>query len=211
MFMLNVLAGKDSRKGKVSFMNRFYPWIIGILAGVIIIMILFDKPEPYDSSAWKEAIQRSNDKIATLQVERTKLARKIAEDSILRAEERHTFQNAIGSLKTRLQQKRVRIDTLILESPALRDYVATADSVMQLQAARIDTLEVSLDELQINMKAVNVNCDQMLEAERDKFKDSEEFISDLEKQVKRSKRGNRRLTAGIIVSAVAGLFLGTGL
>lgn len=185
--------------------------VIGLTL-IIIALLVFDRDPPsYDSSAWKDSISKANDKIATLQVERTKLARKIAEDSILRAEERHTFQNAIGSLKTRLQQKRIQIDTLILESPVLRDYVATADSVMQLQAARIDTLEVSLDELQINMKAVNTNCAQMLEAERDKFKASQELISDLKKQVKRSKRGNRRLTAGIVVSAVAGLFLGSGL
>lgn len=189
-------------------MNRVWFIVFGLTV-VIILLLIFDKdPEPYDTSQWKEAIQRSNDKITALQQDKQKLARKIAEDSILRAEERHTFQNAIGSLKTRLQQKRVQIDTLILESPALRDYVATADSVIQLQAARIDTLEVSLDELQINMKAVNINCDRMLEAERDKFKASEELISDLEKQNRKEKRKRKLATVLIPIVGVGSLFLG---
>lgn len=191
-------------------MNRIYPWIVGGLAGVIVIMILFDKPEPYDTSQWKEAIQRSNDKITVLQQDKQKLARKIAEDSILRHEQSQAYQQDVKIKSAAIAKLKAnpRVVYIRESEPVVDSLIVAYDSIVQLKNDRIDELEVSLYELQINMKAVNVNCDQMLEAERDKFKASEELISDLEKQNRKERRKRKLATILIPIVGVGALFLG---
>lgn len=190
-------------------MKSIQTWVIIGLAAVIVIMLLFDKdPEPNREAEeqLKVALAIADLKIDSLSKSRTKLARKIAEDSILQAEERHTFQNAIGSLQTRLRQRRDKIDTLILESPALREYVATADSVIAFQSARIDSLESDKAELRVDVREITANFEAQLEAMRSKLKSTEEIAGVYKKEARRAKRSARWLKAAIPVVGV-GLFL----
>lgn len=184
------------------------------MALVIIALIVFDRDPPsVDLIPYETAIAIADLKIDSLTKGGAKLAAKIKSDSIKRDKQSKAYQQEVKIKSAAIAKLKAnpRVVYIRESEPTIDSLIVAYDSIGELKDRRIDTLEVSLDELQINMKAVNVNCDQMLEAERDKFKASEELISDLEKQVKRSKRGNRRLTAGIVVSAVAGLFLGSGL
>lgn len=185
--------------------------VIG-LAVVIVLMLLFDKdPEPNREAEeqLKVALAIADLKIDSLSKSRTKLARKIAEDSILQAEERHTFQNAIGSLQTRLRQRRDKIDTLILESPALRDYAATADSVIAIQSARIDSLESDKAELRVDVREITSNFEAQLEAMRSKLKATEEIAGVYKSQVRKEKRKVKVWKVATVVGIVGSLWIGS--
>lgn len=189
-------------------------WAIVILTGVIILLILFQpkrQPNLDKIKALEYGIAHADVKIAQLTKDSTKLADKIQADSIKQVAERSTFRNSIGSLQARLRDKRVKIDTLILESPTLRDYVATADSVIQIQGTRIDTLESNLKELRVDMAGLTFTFEEMLQLEREKFIAQETLTKEYKKQARKSKRANRFLKAGAVVLGVGGFLLGSQL
>lgn len=190
-------------------MNRVWFIVFGLTAVIILLLILDKDQEPYDSSAWKEAIQRSNDKITVLQQDKQKLARKIAEDSILRHEQSQAYQQDVKIKSAAIAKLKAnpRVVYIRESEPVVDSLIVAYDSIVQLKDDRIDELEVSLDELQINMKAVNVNCDRILEAERDKFKASEELISGLEKQNRKERRKVKLWKVATVVGSVGMFFI----
>jgi chromosome segregation ATPase len=183
-------------------------WAIIGLALIIVLMILFRKPaERTDLTPYKVEIAHQQLVIDSLTKSRSSLNRKIQEDSILQAEEKQVFQKSITGLQARLQVKRVRIDTLWQTSPALREYVATADSVISFQSARIDSLESDKAELRVNIREITANFEAQLSATQVKLKATEDLAAAYKKEARKAKHLNRWLKAAIPVTAVGAFLL----
>jgi chromosome segregation ATPase len=187
-------------------------WAIIGLALIIVLMILFRKPaERTDLTPYRVEIAHQQLVIDSLTKSRSSLNRKIQEDSILQAEEKQAYQKSITGLQARLKDKRVRIDSILVESPALREYVATADSVISFQSARIDSLESDKAELRVNVLEVTANFEAQLSATSQKLKLTEDLAAAYKKEARKAKRGNRWLKSGAVAGVVGALILGSNL
>lgn len=160
---------------KLTTLNKLWFVIFGLTA-IIVFIILFDRDPPaVDLAPYERAIAISDLKIDSLTKSNRATVRRIQEDSILQAEEKQAYQKSITGLQARLRNKRDRIDTLILESPALQEYVATADSVISLQSARIDSLELDKAELRVDVRTITENFLRQIEQHESKLKATEDF------------------------------------
>jgi chromosome segregation ATPase len=187
-------------------------WAIIGLALIIVLMILFRKPaERTDLTPYKVEIALANRTIDSLSKGGAKLARKIAEDSILQAEEKQVFQKSITGLQARLKEKRVRIDSIILDRPEVKEFISMQDSVISQQAGRINTLENVLTALRVDIKSLNRNFDLAMEAQVQKY-DALESINKLnEKALKKKTRGVKVWKAATVLGTVGAFILGSGL
>lgn len=191
-------------------MNRSW-WVIIGLAAVIVLMILFDRdPEP-NTQPWKDTIAQKEVEIQSLAKQNQSLLNKLKEDSIREASERSSFLGQINGLKSRLAKQRVKIDTVILENPEVARYVELADSTIQAQEIRIDTLESNLSGLRVDLGKLTANFQEQIKLHEQKFAASQEMNQELEKDLKKKKRGIKWLKAGAVAGTIAGFVLGSNL
>lgn len=184
--------------------------VIGLVL-IIAALILFDKdPEPYDTTQWKQSIQRANDRISNLRTDSLKLASKIIADSVRREKERKAYKNEVKKKSSEIarMKQNPRVVYIRENEPSVDSLLTAMESKDSIQSERIEVLEKDNAELRVDMKTVNDNCAQMLAEERDKFKASQEFISDLEKQNRKEKRKRKLATILIPIVGVGALFLG---
>lgn len=187
-------------------MNKLWFVIFGLTA-IIVFIILFDRDPPaVDLAPYERAIAISDLKIDSLTKSNRATVRRIQEDSILQAEEKQAYQKSITGLQARLRNKRDRIDTLILESPALQEYVATADSVISLQSARIDSLELDKAELRVDVRTITENFLRQIEQHESKLKATEDLADAYKKDARKSKRAVRLWKVATVLGSV-GMFL----
>lgn len=189
-------------------MKNLQTYIIIGLGIVIILMILFDKdPPPVDLAPYKTALAIADHQIDSLTKSNRATIKRIQEDSILQAEEKQAYQKSITGLQARLRNKRDRIDTLILESPVLQEYVATADSVISFQSARIDSLEIDKAELRVDIRAITENFLKQIEQHESKLKATEQLADAYKKDARKSKRAVKVWKIAAIIGTI-GAFLG---
>jgi len=183
--------------------------VIFFLVVIIILMILFRRQS--DNGKEKELqgkIELRDQEISKLHQEALVLTDKIKSDSVKQSGDRATFQNAIGTLQARLRVKRVEIDTLILDNPALANYVAAADSVIQIQGERINSLEGNLKELRVDIAGLNFNFQERLDLQSATISDLTKVSEDQRKQLRKTRRSVKLLKIVAIVGTVGGIFLG---
>jgi hypothetical protein len=187
-------------------------WVIIGLTVVIIALILFQpKPPEVDITPYRAAQAIADQEIKELKQSKALLIRRIQEDSIIHVEERASFLERYTRLKGKLGQQRVIIDTVVRENPEVARYVELADSTIQVQAERIDTLESNLTDLRVDMKALVNNFNSEIAAHISKYENEKAIADHYQKENRKVRRGARWLKAGIVGAAVGGLFLGSQL
>lgn len=175
-------------------MNKLWFVIFGLTA-IIVFIILFDKDPPaVDLASYERAMAISDLKIDSLTKSNRATVRRIQEDSILQAEEKQAYQKSITGLQARLRTKRERIDTLWRDNPALREYVATADSVISFQSARINSLEIDKAELRVDVKTITDNFLRQIEQHEVKLKATEQLAEVYKKDLRKQRRKTRLAT-----------------
>lgn len=185
-------------------------WIIAALGLVIILMILFDKdPEQTDITPFEIQIAEQNLVIDSLTKGNRATFKRIQEDSIIQAEERASFLERYTALKGKLGQQRVIIDTVIRENPEVARYVELADSTIQVQAIRIDSLESDLTELRVDMKSLVNNFSGQIEGHISKYENERAIADHYQKENRKSKRGARIWKAAAVAGSVLGVLLGS--
>ena len=116
--------------------------------------------------------------------------------------------STISGLTKRLTTKKVKIDTLIVENPALQEYVETADSLIQEQGNRINALEGMYGRLEQRSGQLQANFEANLLAHQEREKLKDDRISELEKKLKKKTFGNKVLTVLAVVGTVGGILIG---
>jgi hypothetical protein len=195
-----------------SLTMKFTHWVIIGMALVIIALILFQPKKPeVDITPFEIQIAEQNLIIDSLAKSNRATIKRIQEDSIIQAEERASFLERYTRLKGKLGQQRVRIDTVIRENPEVARYVELADSTIQVQGERIDTLERNLSDLRVDMSKVVSNLNQQIAATQVKFENEKKIADTYRDENRKIRRGNRLLKAGAVVIAVGSFFLGSQL
>lgn len=193
-------------------MKNVQTWvIIGLVVLLVISILTRPTKEITDLTPYRTALAIADHQIDSLTKSNRATIKRIQEDSILQAEEKQAYQKSITGLQARLRNKRDRIDTLILESPALQEYVATADSVISFQSARIDSLEIDKAELRVDIRAITENFLKQIEQHESKLKATEQLADAYKRDSRKSKRANRWAKAGAVVLGVGGFLLGSQL
>ena len=182
-------------------------YVIAGLTLIIILLLLFRKtPEPNAEKiktleialaiADQETVRLRKDSVAIHQ----EMARKEAQQ----ASERTAYQTAIkkksseiASLKQNPIVIKVRMETLEIDS-----WLTVMEKKDSLQTARIDTLESNLAGLRVDMQAVNKNCGDLLQVERERFSAQEALTQEYRAQVRKERRANRWLKVGAITLGV---------
>lgn len=187
-------------------------WIILALTLVIIVLIL-TRPTAHDDNkaAYLDSLRFLKAKERDIRLQETRIIQtskdRAKSDSLKLAHQ----ESKIQALQNRSVKTRVVVQHVIDTIPALKVFVAQQDSIITEQHEVIDTLKASV----IFQRKLFVDLVLNHEAERDISKriesEQDKRIASLEKQVKRTKRGNRWLKAGIIGAAVGGLFLSSHL
>lgn len=187
-------------------------WVVIGLAAVIVLMILFDRdPEPVNTQPWKDTIAKVNEQLSDSSARIQSLLKENKELKVEHRAEKESFVGQINGLKTRLAQKRVKIDTLILDNPELAEYVAVADSTIEVQTARIETLEFQYDKLEVNMEAVVLNFEEQIKLHEQKFEAQKELTKDYQKQARKERRKATLFKVTTVVGTVGAFLLSSQL
>lgn len=121
------------------------------------------------------------------------------------------YLREISTLRLKMLTKRTQVQLIIDTIPDLREFVQTADNVIELQRQRIDSLEAdkafqaSLYNELIYIKDKQIANLEIVSSQKDIV------IKDLEKQARKKRRGNRLLKIGVIALPVLALIGGSQL
>jgi hypothetical protein len=186
------------------------PWIVSLILAIILILVILFQPKPpeVDITPYEIQIAEQNLIIDSLSKSNRARLKRIQEDSIIQAEERASFLERYTRLKGKLGQQRVRIDTVIRENPQVARYVELADSTIQVQAERIDTLESNLTDLRVNMKALVNNFNSEIAAHISKYENEKAIADHYQKENRKTKRANRLWKSAAVVGTVGAFLLG---
>lgn len=185
--------------------------IIGVLVLIIGYLIYRDfrpvpeKPVIVSQSDGK--IDSLKGLVASLQAAGDTLRLALEADSIKQAEQALKFKSKISVLTKKLAEKRPDIQPLLDSIPKLAAFVLLQDSIIDVQAVRIDSLEAQ--------KARQWrDFNKLLEVQEEKFQASSEINLHLEAindnwrdENKRLKRQNRILKVSVGIAFVSGILI----
>lgn len=190
----------------------WYP-IFGLTA--IIIILLLTRPSNTVDELQKQAYEsqlsflRAKEAAYIDQEARIIQAHKDAlkSDSVKMA----TKDEQIRQAKDKVAISRVSIQPLFDSIPELRRFIQGQDSVILIQGQQVDTLKSALQfrEKLFNDLVTSHDAERNISERIGKEQDNR--IANLEKQVKKTKRGNRWLKAGMVAIGVGSFFLGSQL
>ena len=191
-------------------MKSPYIWIIiALLLLVIGLIVFWPSPEPDNTRIWKEQISRDKAIREELQGKLTETLARIKQDSLQQVSEAEAYKRDVDSLSARISQLRrsPRVITVLAENPDVKALVDQQDSLITVQAARIDTLTVNLADLRVNLHQVRSNFEGQITALESISSNQSEIIAVQEKELKRERRQKRLAIIGGIVTTIAALVL----
>lgn len=186
--------------------------IIAVLTIAVVYLIL-SRPAPHDSNKaqYLDTLSFLRAKEASIIAQGQRIIKtyetRVEADSLKLA----ALDAQIRQAKAKVVIRRVFIEPLADSIPELRSFIQGQDSVILLQGQTIDTLKQSLafSKQAFNDLITNHNAEESIEARIDL--EQTERIADLEKQVRKTRRGSKLAKALIPIVGVAMFFLGSGL
>lgn len=191
---------------------KIYPWIIGALA-LVIIWLLLTRPDPPDNikAQYEDTVRFLKAKEASIIAQEERIIQRSKDASLHDSLALASKEREIQALKGRTVKTRVIVQHVIDSVPDLRLFVAQQDSIIQIQGTAIDTLKASVefqrklfDDLVVSHQAER-DISQRIEDEQ------WQYIAKLEKQVKKTNRGQRWLRAAAVIGTIAGFLFGAQL
>jgi len=188
-------------------MKLSLPYYIILALTAVVVFLLLTKPTAVDNNHAQE-IEAQTRKIDSLERSNTGLLAELAKYKVEFKVAKKASDSTISGLTRKLATKKTKIDTLIVENPSLKEYVETADSLIQEQGNRITALEDMYGRLEQRAGQLQSNFEANLKAhqEREKLKDDQ--IAALEKKLKKKTFGNKLLQGLVVVGTIGGILLG---
>lgn len=185
--------------------------IIAVLALVIGYLIYRDfRPTPTiepEVSKHEDSIAIKRRQIDSLLLKGEQLRLRLESDSIKSIEAQKAFKMRVATLTQKLTEKRPEIEPLLDSIPKLAEFVLLQDSIIDVQAVRIDSLEAQKAR---QWKDFN----KLLDVEQEKFQASSEINLHLteiaehySEENKKLKRQNRILKVSVGVAFVSGILI----
>jgi hypothetical protein len=188
-------------------MKLTLPYYIILALTAVVVFLLLTRPTSVDNSHVQE-IEAQTRKIDSLQRSNTFLLAELAKYKVEFKVAKKASDSTISWLTRRLAVKKVKIDTLIIENPALKEYVETAENVIQEQGNRITALEGMYGRLEQRAGQLQANFEANLKAHQEREKLKDDRIAELEKKLKKKTLGNKVLQVLAVVGTIGGILLG---
>lgn len=180
--------------------------IIALVLALVISILTRPTKEITDLTPYKTALAIADQQIDSLTRSNRATIKRIQEDSIIQAEERESFKTKLNAISRRQNTRRPQVLEQIDSLPIVKAFIETQDSVISLQAVRIDTLQNNLSELRINLSQIQNNFLKQIEQHEVKLKSTEALV-DAYKKENRSERRKRKIATALIPVAAVGMFL----
>lgn len=190
---------------------KIYQWLTFILLAVVVCLIFF-WPKPQPSAREVELIQ-SNELLEVKAANAIKASQaiviKMEQDSLEDLEALKRFEIENKRLRKELSKKRVVVQHVIDTMPTLKVFVEQQDSLIQLQAVRIDSLIIEKQVMDKNYTLLIAAKDQELAAVRQVNANMDEILKLKNKDLRKQRTGNKLWKGLAIVGTVGGVFLGS--
>lgn len=186
-------------------------WIILALLAIIIAGIVFwPSPTPDTTRVYKDQIQKDKLIKQELEAKLNETLARIRTDSLQQAIQARNHTNTVDSLSARINdlKRNTRVITVLEENVEVRELVESQDSLITVQAARIDTLMVNLSDLRLDARKITANFEAQIEALGSIREAQTQIISQQEKEIRRHKREKRIAIVGGIAGVLSVLLLG---
>jgi chromosome segregation ATPase len=187
-------------------MKLTLPHYIILALTALVVFLLLTRPTGVTEDNSKEiALTRQID---SLQRSYTGLLAELAKGKVEFKESKKSADLTISVLTKKLSTKKVKIDTLIIENPALKEYVETAENLIQEQGNRIDALEGMYGRLEQRAGQLQANFEANLKSHQEREKLKDDRITALEKKLKKKTFGNKVLKVGLVIGTIGGILIG---
>jgi hypothetical protein len=187
-------------------MKLSLPHYIILTLTALVVFLLLTRPTVTKEDNSKEiALTRQIDSITQSKTFLISELEKVKADA---RESKKVSDATISGLTKKLSTKKTKIDTLLVENPALKEYVETAENLIQEQGNRISALEGMYGRLEQRAGQLQANFEANLKAHQEREKLKDDRIADLEKKLKKKTFGNKLLKGLVVVVGVGGILLG---
>lgn len=192
---------------------KIYQWLTFILLAVVVCLIFFWPSTPPNSRELelRDSITLHKQKAAAAIKVSQAIVLKMEQDSVKNIVSENAFKIENKRLRKELSKKRVVVQPIIDTIPSLSLFVEQQDSLIQLQATRIDSLVIEKYVMGKSYTFLVAAKDQELAAMRAINDNLGEVLKINKKDLRRARRGNRLLKVGIIALPVGALIVGSRL
>lgn len=180
-----------------------------ILALLLVIGAMwFFWPQPKDpdytvfDAELKKRATRLSELIEDHKQQQERILARFEKDSL----DKVAYRNEIKALKSKIAQRRPRIDSIIVDSPELKEFISMQDSVIVRQQARIDSLDATVGSLEIDIGKVTDNFMERLKLQSETIDDQKLIIEDQRKQLRKERR-NKKIAKILVPVVAVGAFL----
>ena len=187
-------------------MKLTFHWYIILALTTVVVFLLLTRPTVTKEDNTKEIALTHQ--IDSLHRSNTFLLSELAKYKVEFKVAKKASDETISVLTKKLLTKKTKIDTLIVKNPALKEYVETADNLIQEQGDRITALEGMYGRLEQRAGQLQANFEANLKAHQEREKLKDDRIAELEKKLKKKTFGNKLLKGLVVVGTVGGILLG---
>ena len=188
-------------------------WLIVGLTAIIILLILFDKPQEHDTSAWQDEIHRKNTKIKELQAKHIEDSVKFSQEMAVLNEELSGKDTQVRKLAFNLERlKKNPIVIKVRDSVPVIDSVFLAyDSVIQVKDEQLEIQGKMIVSLEDENQRITSNFLERLQLQSENLATQKEIIDDQRKELRKERRKVKLLKVVAVVGTVGAFILGAGL
>lgn len=174
------------------------------------MIVFWPSPAPDTTRVYKHQIQKDKLIKQELEAKLNETLARIRTDSLHQAIQARNHTNTVDSLSARLNdlKRNPRVITVLEENIEVRELVESQDSLITVQAARIDTLTLNLSDLRVDLKSVTENFEAQLAASDRIIENQGQILNQKDKEIRKHRREKRAILIGGIVGIVGSLLLG---
>lgn len=187
------------------------PWILVLIltAGIILLILLWPELSKPNYEGYENQIAIQNIKIDSLTAANAKLSQKIKQDSARQANERQQYKSTIEKQSVVISDLKAnpRVVEIRSHEPEVNALIIEMERMDSVKTERIARLENDKDALRIDMRQMESNFGELLQAEREKFNAQKEISDELTKDLKKAKRANRVWKVATVVGVVGAFLL----
>lgn len=190
---------------------KLHHWVIIGLVLIIIGMIVFwPSPTPDTTRVYKDQIQKDKLIKQELEAKLNETLARIRTDSLQQAIQARSHTNTVDSLSARINdlKRNPTVITVLEENVEVRELVESQDSLITVQAARIDTLTLNLSGLRVDLQSVTENFEAQLAASDRIIENQGHILNQKDNEIRKHRREKRAILIGGIVGIVGSLLLG---
>lgn len=189
--------------------KQIIPYILILFLIGLVIFLILTRPDTEKPAIIKHETEIKQDtrRIDSLLLRQEELRLQLREDSIKSKSREKAFKMRVATLEQKLSEQRAKVQELIDSVPALNAFVETQDSIIQVQAERIDSLQTEKSIQWMKFNRLILASDEKFNAAIEINSHYKAIDAIRKKENRRLKKINRLLLVAVPVAFVGGVVL----